>query len=156
MDFAGAQKGSAWFQQGLRVASPNFNMPSSAAAQDFHVVLRGGLWTFKHTGKEADSARGEASHREAEQMCCACGLQKSFTASLAAYGDDQAMLLCKAWVAKMQYMYNLYSTEGPGFQFTAEMLSDFEEDPAVEQIHVAGGQALRRRIEQIRALKPRT
>ena len=117
---------------------------------DFHVVLRGGNWLFKHTGKEYNELRAEAKGEDAVQWCIRSGHQQSFTASLAAYGEAVCMTICKAWAAKMQFLFDGHmhgggEDEGVGAE-------PFVEDPEVDRCYHAGGALLRKRIDQIRAL----
>jgi hypothetical protein len=142
------------FEELLRRRS-ELGLSGPAKTANFHVVLRDGPWLFHHTGKACDSVRGEAASPDAAGWCEAAGMQKSFTASLAAYGESVALLLCRAWVAKMEYLYDLACVEGPGFAFTPAALSDFNEDPEVELCFHGGDQAVRRRIAQVRDMKPR-
>jgi hypothetical protein len=142
------------FEELLRRRS-ELGLTGPAKTANFHVVLRGGAWLFRHTGKAYDSVRGEPASAEAAGWCDAAGMQKSFTASLAAYGESVALLLCRAWVAKMEYLYDLACVEGPGFAFTPAVLSDINEDPEVELCFRTGGEAVRRRIAQVRDMKPR-
>ena len=65
------------------------------------------------------------------------------------------MLLCNAWNDKMQWMFDLFVTEGPAFPFTDDILLDFEENPKVQICFAAGDAAVQARILAIRGLRPR-
>lgn len=124
-----------------------------APERDFRVVLRGGAWLFKTKGVEYDSIRAEAASQEVEQWCVMKGLNKSFTASLAGHGDATAMLLCRAWAARMQHLYDV-SGDGRVARGAPDVCV-FEEDPQVQVCFDSSSQAVRNRISQIRALKLR-
>jgi hypothetical protein len=123
---------------------------------DFHVVLRGGKWTFENTGKEYDSLRAEASNKDAEQWCVRVGLNKSFTASLAGHGEATASLLCRAWASKMQFLYDSCGGDGGHLGEVAGGDSAvFVEDASVADCYSTEVLAVRTRILQIRALHVR-
>lgn len=122
---------------------------------DFQVSLRGGQWLYKTTGKEFDSVRGEAHTADAVTWCAQAGMQKTFTAAIDSYGDKVATSLCRAWASKMQYLFDLYRDEGPDIECTKEVLRDWEEPPDLQECYSAGHEALRRRVDQIRAMAPR-
>ena len=55
----------------------------------------------------------------------------------------------------MQWMFDLFVTEGPAFRFTDDILLDFEEHPEVQICLAAGDAAVQARILAIRGLRPR-
>ena len=120
--------------------------------RDFRVILRGGAWLLKHKGLEYDSVRAEAVGGDAQRWCVMGGLPKSFTASLEGHGDGVAMMLCHAWVAKMQHLYDAFqrdSVEG----WCDKASHEFVEDPVVQDSYAVCTPAVRKRIDQIRALR---
>ena len=82
-------------------------------------------------------------------------MQKSFTATLEAYGEAACQTLAVAWVSRMQFFFDLVELEGPHFVFADNCLGDFVEDAEVETLHAAGNAAVRSRTDQVRKLRPR-
>ena len=126
-----------------------------AQHEDFQVSLRGGTWLFTNTGREFDSVRGEAANQAAACWCVEMGLQKSFTASLSAYGELVCLTLCRAWASKMQFLYDVFSLDCNAATCTEELLNDFEEAEEVKTCFASGTPAVQGRIGQIRGIAPR-
>ena len=124
------------------------------ASGDFAVVLRGGPELFKRTGAFYDVVRGQCCTSEAEAFCLEWHLQRSFSVTLAAYGDDACQTMARAWVSRMQFLLDVCTIEEPGFRFTEAVMRDFEEDPAVGRLYADCSPAIRTRIAQIRKLRP--
>lgn len=125
-----------------------------AAEADFHVVVRGGQWCFKRTGESYESIKAEPRTVYVKQWCVESGFKASFTASLASHGDATAMLLCRAWAAKMQHLYDLDGqghNEGIGAGSSGE--APFVEDPELEHWFASSRSSVQRRISEIRALR---
>lgn len=123
------------------------------AEKNFRVILRGGSWLYRTRGVEYDSIRAEAVGLEVEQWCVCKGLNKSFTASLQGHGDATAMLLCRAWAARMQFLFDQSAESGRAS--SSDGGSTHAEDPEVQACYDTSGDAIRKRIAQIRALAPK-
>ena len=66
-----------------------------------------------------------------------------------------AQTLTKAWVAKMQWCFDLAVAEGPDFIFSDEVLKGFSEDEEVTRLYNSGVFSCTDRIGVIRVFRPR-
>lgn len=130
-------------------------LEQGSASAEFVVVLRGGPGLFKRTGMAYDEIRGQSANDLAKKWCEVHKLNKSFAATLTAYGDEACRILAEAWVARMQWLYDLSQREGPEFAFSDAALGGFEEDPKVQRLYDEGNRAVKARIATIRGLRPR-
>lgn len=122
-------------------------------SQKFRVFPRGGNWLFAHRGVSYDGIRAEASGREVQAWCAEGGLPRSFTVALSEHGDASAILLCRAWAAKMQHLYDSCLAAPHDKVALGEAFASFEEDPEVQVCFDLGGSGVRRRIQHIRSLQ---
>jgi hypothetical protein len=124
---------------------------------DFKVQLRGGQWTAEKTGMAYDSFRGYAMLGEASHMCARYHLGATATFSIRAYGENGAQRLATLWCHRMQWYLDLLRAHGREEDFVfLEVELQLYEEPVVE-LELAGemGVVFRRRLETIRAMKPR-
>ena len=75
-----------------------------------------------------DALQAQARSAGAKLFCTLRGLNGSFRVQLS-YGWDIAMALCKGWVAKMLFVYDIVDRSGdPHYRPTPAELAAFRED----------------------------
>lgn len=128
--------------------------------EHFTFTVRGGRWTLAHLGVAYDSFRAHAARAEAKDWCALYSLQKSATYSIALYGEEICMGLCKAWIHRMAFFYEMWVARGSSRSFCysqddLELYGGLPEDFALGAIT---GPALARlsAIGRIRPKAPRS
>ena len=74
----------------------------------FRVIVRGGADTFQRFGVGYDYFRAEATSARAVQFCVTFQLQRSASYKISLYCEDVAMDLANAWMAKMQFLLDMW------------------------------------------------
>ena len=119
----------------------------------FRAAVLGGDWTEENTGGKYDNICGLCRGDKVEEWCVAKDIQKSFRCNVPLYSDAEAGILVRAWVARMQYLYDLsVGSKTPYARATPEDFAHFSESTEFVTL-AAGARALvLRRINQIRAI----
>ena len=128
-----------------------------AKSTGYHVVHRGGRWTAEHRGVAWDSVRGETTHDNARDFWKLYGLCKSGTFSRTIYGDSWAAELALRWCCGMEHYYSIWAGTGFAPDFTFDASHDYIEAPnfVAKLAGVAPNTPLRRRLQEVRDMRPR-
>ena len=76
-----------------------------------------GVWTSRHIGVSFDSYRSQASGAKAERFCSTYRLAKSGTFSIAKFGEEVCLKLCRLWVHRMTYFFNIWRDRGESLDY---------------------------------------
>jgi hypothetical protein len=125
------------------------DLASDSHATGFHIGLRGGPALAARTGEAFDGLRAECCEERTKAWARLAGLRLSFTVVIR-FGDDLCRTLCEAWVARMTYLYTMY-TDGDVY---TPALDTFSESPSLTIEYDRGSVETRARINQIRSLRP--
>jgi hypothetical protein len=125
-------------------------------ARDFFVFLRGGLDTARRLGVAFDVWRAEAARGEPAAFAVRWGLGKTSDFTIAAYGDEIAHMMAKAWTHKMNFFYQLWLAHDSleEFVWEAELLALYEEPAAVAEAYASASVRLKHRIQILRDMLP--
>ena len=99
---------------------------------------------MKTQGIEFNEIKGEAVTDDVRRWCVAAGLQQSFTASLRGHGEGTAIVLCEAWCAKMQFLFDSFCMANDAEQSDFDHAVAFEEAPQVQELYAAGNAATKK------------
>jgi hypothetical protein len=83
----------------------------------FTWCIRGGRWTKLHTSMACDSYRAQARGKSARAFCLLFKMRKSSSYHINKYTEEQCMDLCKAWCARMNWLYEMWSAQGCDLNF---------------------------------------
>jgi hypothetical protein len=119
---------------------------------DFAVVMKGGVEA--RSGRAYQEVVGRTCNSAVEGWCVQWHMQKSFSATLGTYDESVAMVLARAWVNKMQFLFDMHEAEGSNVAFSHDALRDFPEDAEVSRLFDTGSAATKSRIAAIRRMRP--
>ena len=124
----------------------------------FRWQLRGGRWTGMHKGIAFDcilasAIRGTEAH---VFMSSFVGLNVSASFSLTAYGEEQALILARAWIGKAYAWFRVWQEAGSKLdhEFKAEDLASYAEPADSRALAVEAKGGLAGRVQQIRKMFP--
>ena len=119
--------------------------------------VRGGQWTADRHGVAFDSFRANARSGLPSRFCECQGIPKSATFSISKYEDENCILLCKLWVFRMRFLYNLWRASGSegAVDFSKEDFTGFRIPAELECLFTCPHMAARVRGERIRDFVPK-
>ena len=124
----------------------------------FRWQLRGGRWVGMHKGIAFDgilasAIRGTEAY---DFMSSFAGLQASAFFSLAAYGEEGALTLARAWISKAFAWLRVWQAAGSQFdhKFKPGDLAGYVEPAAFRALAVDTNGSLAGRVQQIRKMVP--
>lgn len=126
----------------------------SAPRRDFYKFLRGGTFTFKHTGMPYKCWRAQAGAGEPAAFATQFGFVKTSDFHISAYGDDSARVMADGWVHKVCYFF------GSGCLRAAEVIewgpivAAYREPEALLRLGEGAPVPLQRRLTRLRGLGP--
>jgi hypothetical protein len=133
-----------------------------AEEEDAHIIeyyawqVRGGVWTARHTGMAYDSYRAFAKLEASRDWCRDCLLTPSASFYVTVYGALGAMEMSKFWARKHEWMFQVWRDHpGAAADMPGDLFDGFEEPEAIANLYLGGNDRVRRRIDELRALRPR-
>lgn len=123
----------------------------------FTYTIRGGAWTREHEGVDYDSYRAYAATTAGVQFLVGVGLGTTATFSIDMYTEHGCGVLCRYWVAQMNFFKALADqSEAGAAPFNAVALGRFVEPPEFVELASAVGASRRvqQRIARLRLLRP--
>lgn len=121
--------------------------------------LRGGAWTGAHKGIAFDcyAAYVVKGSRAEEFVQCYGSLQRSASWSIRLYGEEQCLVMAKAWIHRMYHFFILW-LEGHAdetMKFSASDVDSYREPTVFAELATSADEVLQKRVRQIRSIVPR-
>ena len=139
----------------LEAARLDWRGRDDLACEHFRWRLLGGKWTGEHKGVAYDSFEASARGLFVRQWCSDWHLNREASFAIGVYGEEGGFTLCTAWCHKMQWLFNRSLASGhEDVDFSAAVLTTYEEPAAVAELYRVGGGRVRMRIDSLRALAP--
>ena len=123
---------------------------------DFKGGVLGGTTAAQNIGKACDAFRGHASNADSAAWCSVVGLQVAARFDLTAYdGERGACIMVRAWMHRMQWMYQQYLEGDAASGWDGDILVGYDEPEEFTTFAAGLRGRTAARAEWIRKLRPR-
>ena len=119
--------------------------------------LRGGDWTLAEFGVPYDYFRARARTPVAKLFCDTYGIRKTISFKISVYDEETCINLCKMWLHRVSHFFYIWAAHGfrDSFTFTNFHVAAYATPQEYEDLLLGANRDLRRRLAQIKAVKPR-
>ena len=96
----------------------------------FHIVHRGGAWTFEHTGDAVDTIRGHARHQISRSWCTLFHWPKTASFAITKYSLADATLFAREYCKRSTFFLRLFLEAGSpvNFEYDPRAVDDYVPD----------------------------
>lgn len=105
-----------------------WDQAGAAEGDSFYVIIRGGPWSLRATGKALESVMACARAGPPTEWAKKYNMGKSALFALSKYGDESAHMLALEWCRRCEHFFQIWvAQDDPEFAYTQTDLASYQE-----------------------------